>query len=57
MESITLVIHLFNNRPRLNVKTSGYRHYVLWGVRMIKTVHETEIQELVTRPRLHKINI
>jgi hypothetical protein len=24
---------------------------------MIKTVHETEIQELVTRPRLHKMNI
>jgi stage III sporulation protein SpoIIIAA len=57
MESMTLVILLFNNRPRLNVETSGYRHYVLWGVRMIKTVHETEIQELVTRPRLHKMNI
>ena len=57
MESITLVIHLFNNRPRLNGKTSGYRHYVLWGVRMIKAVHETEIHELVTRPRLHKMNI
>jgi hypothetical protein len=57
MESITLVIHLFNNRPGLNVKTSGYRHYVLWGVRMIKTVHETEIHELATLPRLHKMNI
>jgi hypothetical protein len=57
MESITLVIHLFNNRPGLNVKTSGYRHYVLWGVWMIKTVHETEIHELATCPRLHKMNI
>jgi len=28
MEYITLVIHLFNNRPGLNVKTSGYRYYV-----------------------------
>ena len=31
MESITLVVHLFNNRPGLNVKTSGYGHYVFVG--------------------------
>ena len=58
MESITLFIHLFDNRQGKNVKTSGYIHYVLlWGVWMIKTVHETEIHELATRPRLHKMNI